>query len=309
MTLIYKDSRFLLHQTGDHPECAARFETAENFLDSLDESQGFVRPTWQPATVEQLAAIHQPHYIEKIHNFASRGGGRIEADTIVSRQSYDVAILASGAVCDAVDRVVAGEDKRAFCFVRPPGHHALSAAPMGFCLFNNIAIGAKFAIDELQLDRVMIVDWDVHHGNGTQDIFWEDPQVAFFSIHRWPFYPGTGDEEETGRGAGLGKTLNVPIGFGTDPKTYLDRFASQLTRFASSFKPQLLMISAGFDSHRNDPIGSLGLDADHFQPLTETVVGLANEYADGKIVSVQEGGYNPQAMHDCVEVHLKHLSV
>ncbi|OYP28301.1 histone deacetylase [Rhodopirellula sp. MGV] len=309
MTLLYQDDRFRLHDTGQHPECAARLEPAGEYLRTLSEHDGIVRPEWEPATVQQIGSIHQPYYIEKVSNFASRGGGRIETDTVMSAESYDVARLATGAVCDAVEQIFAGNDQRAYCFIRPPGHHALAGAPMGFCLFNNIAIGARLAIDHLKLDRVMIVDWDVHHGNGTQDVFWDDAQVAFFSIHRWPFYPGTGDEDETGTGAGLGTTMNVPIGFGTSPQSYLDQFRRHLEPFARSFQPQLLLLSAGFDCHYNDPVGSLGLDAEHFKEMTEFVVGLANEHCDGKLVSVQEGGYDPQAMRDCVKVHLENLAL
>ncbi|WP_436717681.1 histone deacetylase [Roseiconus lacunae] len=307
MTLLYQDPRFRLHDTGNHPECAARTELAENHLASLGKGDGIERQTWQPASPEQIGLIHKPYYMEKVRDFASRGGGRIETDTVVCPKSFDIALLAAGAVCDAVEKVVHGVDERAFCFVRPPGHHALAGAPMGFCLFNNVAIGARFAIEQLQLDRVLIVDWDVHHGNGTQDVFWEDPRVGFFSIHRWPFYPGTGDEEETGSGNGLGTTVNVPVSFGTTPQDYLDLFRSRLETFATAFKPQLVLVSAGFDCHRDDPIGSLGLGEEDFQPLTETVIEIAKSFADGKVVSVQEGGYDPQAMLDCVRVHVDSL--
>ncbi len=169
--------------------------------------------------------MHEPGYISQLQEFAARGGGRIEADTVVSSASFDVAALAAGSVADAVDHVLQGPDKTALCLVRPPGHHALVDSAMGFCLFNSIAIGARVATDEHQLGRVLIVDWDVHHGNGTQDAFWADPRVGFFSIHRWPFYPGTGDADETGTGAGLGTTVNLPVQFGTPRAEYLGGFA------------------------------------------------------------------------------------
>jgi acetoin utilization deacetylase AcuC-like enzyme len=196
----------------------------------------------------------------------------------------------------------------AFCIVRPPGHHALANAPMGFCLFNNVAIGAKMAIDELGLDRVLIVDWDVHHGNGTQAMFWEDPQVAFYSIHRYPFYPGSGRHDETGEGRGQGTTLNVPLRFGTSRKDFRHVFAESLAAFADTVKPQLVLISAGFDSHRSDPIGSLGLESEDFAELTRCVMDLAATHADGRIVSVLEGGYNPTALAESVEQHLTTLT-
>ena len=175
---------------------------------------------------------------------------------------------------------------------------------MGFCLFNNVAIAARMAIDELGLDRVLIVDWDVHHGNGTQAAFWEDAQVGYLSIHRWPFYPGTGAADETGAGAGLGTTLNLPVSFGTSRHEYLECFAAAIDRFANLIKPQLILISAGFDSHRDDPIGSLGLESEDFGPLTRTVLDAAAVHAEGRVVSVLEGGYNPSALAESVEHHL-----
>jgi acetoin utilization deacetylase AcuC-like enzyme len=177
---------------------------------------------------------------------------------------------------------------------------------MGFCLFNNVVIGAQQAVDS-GLDRILVVDWDVHHGNGTQAMFWEDPRLAFMSIHRSPFYPGTGAENETGAGDGLGTILNLPVKFGTKRKDYLDRFTTELERFAAKIKPQLVLVSAGFDAHRRDPIGSLGLESDDFGPLTQSVLAIADAHADGKVVSVLEGGYNPEAVAESITVHLEKL--
>jgi acetoin utilization deacetylase AcuC-like enzyme len=238
---------------------------------------------------------------------AARGGGRLDPDTAVSPASFDVARLAAGAACDAVDRVLAGEDKTALCLVRPPGHHALPERAMGFCLFSNVAIAASVARDEHGLDRVMIVDWDVHHGNGTQDVFYTDEQVGFFSAHRWPFYPGTGDTDETGTGAGLGATVNLPIAFGTPRQAYRKSFANDLEKFAARFRSQLILVSAGFDSHRADPIGSLGLEVEDFAELTKIVRDVASVHADGRVVSVLEGGYNPPVLAECVDAHLRGL--
>ena len=260
-----------------------------------------------PFRSERLARVHSLAYAEGVQKFADTGGGWIEADTFVSPRSYDVALRAAGAVCDAVQRVVAGEERRAFCLVRPPGHHALTNRAMGFCLFNNVALGARLATSELGLDRVLIVDWDVHHGNGTQHTFWEDGQVGFLSIHRWPFYPGTGASHETGAGAGLGMILNLPVEFGTPRTDYLKLFATSLECFAGKVQPQLVIVSAGFDSHRLDPIGSLGLETADFVELTRLVLDIADRYAGGRIVSVLEGGYNPEVLSDCVEVHLNEL--
>ena len=178
---------------------------------------------------------------------------------------------------------------------------------MGFCLFNNVAVGARVATAELGLDRVLVVDWDVHHGNGTQDAFWEDEQVGFLSIHRWPFYPGTGSRGETGAGHGLGYTVNLPVEFGTPRGEFLGLFRNRLEAFAAKVKPQLVLLSAGFDAHRTDPIGSLGLEVEDFQALSRIVLQVADAYAGGKVVSVLEGGYNPPVLAECVEVHLREL--
>jgi acetoin utilization deacetylase AcuC-like enzyme len=238
---------------------------------------------------------------------AKSGGGELDADTIVSPTSYTVALEAVGAVCDAVERVLRGEDTNALCLVRPPGHHALASHAMGFCLFNNVAVAARTAVDELALDRVLIVDWDVHHGNGTQATFWEDGRVAFLSIHRWPFYPGTGREDETGGGPGSGFTVNLPVQYGTPRKDYLARFSAALQRFVAKVKPQLVLLSAGFDTHRLDPIGDLGLETEDFTALTSLVLDAADAHGGGKLVSSLEGGYNPSATAECVEAHLAQL--
>jgi acetoin utilization deacetylase AcuC-like enzyme len=178
---------------------------------------------------------------------------------------------------------------------------------MGFCLFNNIAIAAAVACGELELDRVLVVDWDVHHGNGTQDMFYADSRVGFFSIHRWPFYPGTGAADETGTADGLGATRNLPVTFGTTRAAYLDRFRREFEDFASRVRPQLVLVSAGFDSHREDPIGSLGLEVEDFAELTRVVRDVAAVHAQGRIVSMLEGGYNPPVLAECVETHLRGL--
>jgi acetoin utilization deacetylase AcuC-like enzyme len=245
--------------------------------------------------------------VQAVHDFAARGGGQFEVDTVVSPRSYDVALLAAGAVCDAVERVVRGEDRTALCLVRPPGHHALAQGAMGFCLFNNIAIGASLAIAELGLERVLIVDWDVHHGNGTQDAFWENGQVGFYSVHRYPFYPGTGAADETGAGAGLGATRNLPLRFGISRADYLKAVTDSLEDFSRRMRPQLVLVSAGFDAHARDPIGSLGLETEDFAALTRLVLQIADTYCDGRVVSALEGGYNPTDLAANVEAHLEEL--
>jgi acetoin utilization deacetylase AcuC-like enzyme len=305
VTLLYSDPRFLDHDTGDHPERAARLRQITEKLSEAGLDPRCEPGQVEPVSLDRLHRLHLPEYVELVRRFAAQGGGFIEADTVVSSASYDVALLAAGAACDAVERVLSGQDTQALCLVRPPGHHALRHSAMGFCLFNNVALAARVAIDERQLDRVLIVDWDVHHGNGTQDAFWEDEQVGFFSIHRYPFYPGTGGEDETGAGAGAGATMNVPVAFGTPRPRYIELFRSRLKDFAAHVRPQLVLISAGFDSHRADPIGSLGLEVEDFATLTDIVLDVADAYASGRVVSLLEGGYNVVALADSVAIHLE----
>ncbi|MFO0897762.1 MAG: histone deacetylase [Pirellulales bacterium] len=307
MTLLYQHEAFLEHDTGQHPERPERLAAIRRQLERTGLETRCQRPTWQPVTDSQLARSHDLEYVRSVQVFANRGGGRIEVDTVVSPRSYDVARLAAGAACDAVARVVKGEDSSALCLARPPGHHALQQSAMGFCLFNNVAVAARAALAEHQLDRVLIVDWDVHHGNGTQDAFWEDPQVGFFSIHRWPFYPGSGAASETGAGKGLGTTLNVPVEFGTPRAQFFSLFERGLNELAGRMKPQLVLVSAGFDAHRDDPIGSLELETEDFAELTRIVLDVAKEHAGGRVVSLLEGGYNTGALAGCVEVHLREL--
>jgi acetoin utilization deacetylase AcuC-like enzyme len=307
MTLLYYDKIFLEHDTGNHPENAGRLRAVVERLEKNQVLGKCTQPVWQPASLQQLCHVHSADHIEAIKRFAERGGGQIEQDTVVSAKSFAAASKAAGAACDAVSRVIAGEDRNALCLVRPPGHHALHSHPMGFCLFNNIAVAASAAIEECGLERVMIVDWDVHHGNGTQAIFWETPNVGFLSMHRYPFYPGSGAADETGAGAGKGYTVNLPIRFGTSRKEQIERFRTATEDFADKLKPELILISAGFDSHVNDPIGSLELESEDFTTLTEIVLGIARTHTAGRVVSLLEGGYNPAALAECVEYHLRAL--
>jgi acetoin utilization deacetylase AcuC-like enzyme len=307
MTLLYASPLFLEHDTGAHPERALRLAAISRHLEAEGLASKCRQPEWNPASREQIGRLHLDTWYDQVRDYAAAGGGRIEADTVVSERSFDAATLAAGAVCDAVGRVLQGEDPTALCLVRPPGHHAVPKGAMGFCLFNNIAIGAKEAIAAHSLDRVLIVDWDVHHGNGTQDMFWTDEQVGFFSIHRWPFYPGTGEEGETGSGKGLGYTRNLPIEYGTSREDYLAHFETELSDFAARVKPQLVLLSAGFDAHRQDPIGSLQLETEDFAELTQIVRQIAAMHSDGKLVSVLEGGYHPDRLAESVGLHLQGL--
>ncbi|MGA2616413.1 MAG: histone deacetylase [Thermoguttaceae bacterium] len=304
MTLLYSDLRFLEHQTGMHPEQPGRLPPVVAHLTATWLAAQCRQPEFERCDRQRLALVHSRRYIDEVWAFARSGGGDIDPDTVVCPASYHVARLAAGAVCDAVCRVVAGEDTTALCLVRPPGHHALADRAMGFCLFNNVAVAAATAVAELGLDRVLIVDFDVHHGNGTQAAFWTDPRVGFLSIHRWPFYPGSGSADERGAGRGLGSTLNLPITFGTRRQEYLAEFRSSLAKFADRVRPQLILVSAGFDAHRQDPLGNLGLETEDYATITEAILEAAAAHAGGRVVSTLEGGYNPPVLAQCVAEHL-----
>ncbi len=309
MTLLYTDPLFLKHDTGRHPETADRLRSISARLEKTGLARKCVAGAPQPLAEETVAKLHDPRQVVRIKQLAAHGGGSVDADTPVSPDSFTVALTAAGACVAAVDAVIGQKDRNALCLVRPPGHHATPTRSMGFCLFNNIALAARHAQGAHGLNRVLIVDWDVHHGNGTQDVFYEDPRVLFFSIHRFGngFYPGTGAENETGRGKGLGYTLNAPIRYGTSRKDYLDRYRGGLEKAADKIKPELILVSAGFDAHARDPIGSLGLATEDFVPLTRAVLEVARTHAQGRLVSCLEGGYNLDALAESVEVHLAEL--
>ncbi|MFG0334162.1 MAG: histone deacetylase, partial [Maioricimonas sp. JB049] len=307
MVDLYTDAIFERHETGEHPECPARLAAIRKRLDQ----SGLLKQCRVHASVaadpRAILRVHARSHLERIEATSRAGGGRVDPDTVMSAESADVANLAAGTAVAAVDAVLEGHVRKALCLVRPPGHHALVDRAMGFCLFNNVAIAAAHARAVHGLERMLIVDWDVHHGNGTQDIFYEDGQVFFLSAHRWPFYPGTGDVDETGAGAGLGATRNVPLQFGVSRADYRSAFTSALEDFADRCRPQLVLISAGFDAHRADPIGSLGLETEDFVSLTEVVDDVARTYCEGRLVSFLEGGYDLQALAESVESHLSTL--
>lgn len=308
MTLLFLDERFLNHRTQGHPESPERLRVLYQHLKTTGLIHEFETPGFLAAPEEQIELAHSPAYVSRLKQFAADGGGWIDADTCISEQSFDVASLAVGAVVDAVDRVLKGPHRQAMCLVRPPGHHALPTTAMGFCLFNNIAIGAVHASQNHLLNRILIVDWDVHHGNGTQHIFYHDHEVYYVSVHRHPFFPGTGAADESGAGNGMGTIFNLPLPFGVGRRELLTRFAAILNKAAAKCRPELVLLSAGFDAHRDDPIGSLGLETEDFAELTSMTMDVANEYCDGRLVSVLEGGYNVPILADCVDLHLRTLN-
>jgi acetoin utilization deacetylase AcuC-like enzyme len=260
---------------------------------------------------EALTGVHDRSVVERAKHISAVGGGYLDADTVICAESFDVARAAAGACVAAVDAVVGGIDSNALCLVRPPGHHATAAQSMGFCLFNNIALAAHHALTANELDRVLIVDFDVHHGNGTQDVFYARERAYFFSIHRYGggFYPGTGAAAETGTGPGLGWTRNEPVRFGTPRAEFLSQFRRGLEAAAAVAKPQLVLVSAGFDAHRLDPVGSLGLEVEDFGALTDAVGEIADIHCQGRMVCCLEGGYDVNALADSVGIHLGRLLV
>lgn len=254
------------------------------------------------ATDEQLRAVHAEGHIRTVREVCARGGGMLdEGDTHAVRESYAAAELAAGAVIDAIDAVLSHHVHAAFCAVRPPGHHAEFDRPMGFCLFNNVAVGARHAQQAHGVERVAILDWDVHHGNGTQHIFEYDPSVLYISLHQYPFYPGTGARSERGKGSGEGFTLNIPLPAGTGEQRYIEALREEVCPALERFAPGLLLISAGFDAHAADPLGGMQLTEESFARMT----ALVKDYAP--VVSVLEGGYNLEALAKSVELHLRTL--
>jgi acetoin utilization deacetylase AcuC-like enzyme len=309
MTILYTDPIFLRHDTGKHPERADRLRSVTARVEKAGLIKKCKAGVYKPLDEEAVARSHAAKQVTQVKQLAAHGGGRIDADTVVSAESFHVALAAAGACVAAVDAVVKGTDENALCLVRPPGHHATPDTSMGFCLFNNIALAARHASIVHKMTKVLIVDWDVHHGNGTQDFFYEDPSVVFCSIHRYGngFYPGTGSAKETGRGKGLGHIFNVPVRYGTSRKDYLGLFTSALEKAADKIKPELVLVSAGFDAHAKDPIGPLGLESEDFQALTKIVLAVARAHAKGRLVSCLEGGYHLDALAESVQSHLEEL--
>ena len=303
---IYRD-----HDTGpDHPETPLRYEVIINAIkadDSLNEQ--LIEVTPDPVTKGLVQAAHTPQHLKRIEQAFEEGWPQLDMDTVISAKSYDAALFAAGGAIAAVDAVMDGVAKNAFAAVRPPGHHATAERTMGFCIFNNIAIAAKYAQSKYKdIERVAIVDWDVHHGNGTQGIFYDDPTVFFFSMHQYPWYPGTGSRGETGHGRGLGSTLNVPVKASTPATDQKRAFDAAIEEMSVKMKPDIIFISAGFDAHLDDPLGQLRLQDADFVSLTSTVKEWADEVCEGRIVSCLEGGYNLDTLGETVAAHVRELA-
>ena len=289
--LVY-DPIYLEHDTGDHVENSRRLVEAMSHLKETDIKEKLTCLTARPATPEELEMIHAPEYISYVKNKAEKGGGWLDPDTVMSPKSYEAALYAAGGVLVAVEAVMQKKVDNAFALVRPPGHHAVRDRAMGFCIFNNVAIAARFALSRFNLSRVLIADFDVHHGNGTQDAFYADPKVLYFSTHEYPFYPGTGSMDETGTGKGKGTTVNFPMAAGWGDEEYLRAFDEVLVPVARRFQPQLILVSAGFDAHWADHLAMMKATITGFAQMTRILKELAAELCQGRLVFTLEGGYN-----------------
>jgi acetoin utilization deacetylase AcuC-like enzyme len=305
--LVYSDI-YLEHDTGAHPENSQRLEFTIAYLKRKGWLEKVTLLAPRAATTEEVAYIHSPSYIKSVESVAKQGGGYLDGDTPVSEKSYRSALYAAGGVLTAVDKVINTAKSNALCLVRPPGHHSLPNHGMGFCLFNNVAIAARYAQKKHNLKKIAIVDWDLHHGNGTQEAFYDDDSVLFCSLHRYPYYPGSGSEMENGSGKGKGFTVNIPLPGNISNKQYLDVFSKVLNKAVKPFKPDFIFISAGFDTYKNDPLGGLGLEIEDYASLTHMVTAVADECCQGRVVSTLEGGYDLQGLPLCIEAHLSALT-
>ena len=307
-TGIVKDYRYLKHETGHyHPESPRRLESIYKMLEAADMKGRFAEIAPRLASEEEIETIHLPSYYHMVAATAGKSHSYLDPDTETSPESFEVAKLAVGGFLNTVDSVVKGEVKNAFAFVRPPGHHAEANRAAGFCLFNNVAIGAMHAIKKHGMKRVFIVDWDLHHGNGTQHSFYEDSRVLYFSTHQYPYYPGTGSVQEIGRGEGQGYTVNVPLRTGPGDAEYLKIFQKILKPVALEFKPDIVMLSAGFDIYFQDPLGGMQVTPQGFGRLTRVLMDVADTCCGGRFVITLEGGYHIEGLTQSIQVVLNEM--
>jgi len=308
-TAIITSEKFALHAPpSGHPDASNRISSVlPKLKDAFGDSLLWIEPS--PASLEWVLTVHTQEYVEKVKKTQFGPMVLLDwGDTFAHGPSFEVALLAVGAALEAVDKVITKQIKNAFCFVRPPGHHALPNSAMGFCIFNTVGIAARYAIKNYGIKRILILDWDVHHGNGTQEIFYEDPQVYFISLHQFPYYPGTGKASDIGKGAGEGYTMNICMHRGATDKEYEEAFHAKVLPAIDKYKPEIIFISAGFDAHKDDPLGEIYLTEQGYETMTLLLKNAAQKHCEGKIISVLEGGYKTESLYNSIKSHLKALS-
>jgi acetoin utilization deacetylase AcuC-like enzyme len=301
---IVRDERYLLHDMGYHPESPDRLRVIYQTLHEKEMEGLFAEIPPRAATREEIETVHTPSYVDQVAETAGKPHVRLDPDTSTCPASYEAAIWAVGGLLEAIDVVVEGKMDAAFAFVRPPGHHAEKSRAMGFCLFNNVAVGARHAQKRHGLDRILIVDWDLHHGNGTQNAFYEEKEILYFSTHQYPFYPGTGGANEVGQTQGEGYTVNIPLSAGCGDSEYANIFNHILKPIALAYQPQLILVSAGFDIHYKDPLGSMRVTAAGFARLMNILKDIARSTCPGRITVTLEGGYDLTALSESVKAVL-----
>ena len=304
------DAGFLKHDAGfGHPECAARLSGTMAYLSEKDWFTSLIPVTARAADTHRIQQIHSSQYMRHARDICRSGAPYLDSQDVgVCRDSYDVALLAAGTPLAIADAIMNHSIDNGFALLRPPGHHAEFNMALGFCLFNNVAVLARYLQQQYGLDKVLILDWDVHHGNGTQHSFEEDPSVLYISTHQYPYYPGTGSADETGIGRGAGSVLNCPMPAGSNDQDYEREFRGKILPKIAAFQPEFIIISAGFDAHRDDPLAQINLSTEFFGWMTESVMEMADQFCDGRIISVLEGGYNLDVLPLCIEQHLLKLS-
>lgn len=307
-TGIVKDTRYLQHSAGfAHPESPERLAAIYEMLENPLMDWKFIHIEPREATHKEIEMIHSPSYVKFIASTAGQRSVYLDPDTATSPETYEIAKLAVGGVCNAIDSVMKGETDNAFAFVRPPGHHAEKDTAAGFCVFNNIAIGAMHAISKYGLKKILIVDWDLHHGNGTQHSFYKDPRILYFSTHQYPYYPGTGSLQEFGNADGEGYTINVPLREGAGDAAFVKIYRRILEPVALDFKPELILLSAGFDTHFQDPLGGMRVTPEGFAAMARILLNIAETCCQGRFVAVLEGGYHIVGLTRSVKAVLEEM--